>query len=534
MTLRRPILPRTVLTVLLILCATAAIRMPLWNIPFERDEGEYAYIAWRMDHQELPYRDWVDQKPPGVFWVYRAALGLPIEPVHAVRLVALLFSAGSACALFFLARRFVRPFWAGAAAVIFAVLAADPAVQGTAANTELFMLLPLILSNLVSIGTASADPPRVRSMILTGALTGIATVFKQVAAVNWVFLICLYPVLVAREKRWRRELIFVAWSAAGVAAVWGAVALYFWLRQGLGDLVYNVFTHNLEYVSTISWRNRWMLCRDTLALLAPSQALVWIMAAAGIVATLWSDNRRASVLLVAWTVTSLMAVSASGYYFPHYFQQWLPALALAAVFGAQALDGWQLWSSVPSAWRRALLVVVLCALPAVEMYPFLFVYTPDEAVRKIYPGNYFAQMPEVARRIAEATAPDDRVFIFGAEAEVLFYARRVSATRYIFLFPLYGPYRDARERQVAAAQEIAAADPAAVFYLPNQLFFMSGSEQYLTRWSLAYVKQNFQVDDWLAVDAAGSARLVPATGGAGGTAPARDQIRGAILVRKGR
>ena len=56
----------------LILITTAA-RIPLLDVPLERDEGEYAYIAWRLGHNELPYRDWVDQKPPAIFWVYRAA-----------------------------------------------------------------------------------------------------------------------------------------------------------------------------------------------------------------------------------------------------------------------------------------------------------------------------------------------------------------------------------------------------------------------------------------------------------------------------
>jgi hypothetical protein len=245
-----------------------------------------------------------------------------------------------------------------------------------------------------------------------------------------------------------------------------------------------------------------------------------------------SRKRQSSVLLAGWTVTSLAGVSASGYYFPHYFQQLLPVLSLAAVFGAQALGGCRLGLCVPTWCQRAVLVMVLTVLPAVEMYPFLFVYAPNEAVRKIYPGNYFAEMPEVGRRIAEATGPNDRVFIFGAEAEVLFYARRASATRYIFLFPLYGPYHDALAKQVAAAGEIARARPAAVFYLPNQLFFMRGSEQYFTRWTLAYFKENFQVDDWLTVDAGGSARLVPAAAGPGGTIPTQEQIRGAILLRK--
>src|SRR5947207_14505522 len=106
------------LALLFLLLLTAGVRVPLLDIPLERDEGEYAYIAWRLGHNELPYRDWVDQKPPAVFWTYRAALALPFDPVRAVHLAALVFSAASSCALFFLAVRFMNRFWALAAAAL--------------------------------------------------------------------------------------------------------------------------------------------------------------------------------------------------------------------------------------------------------------------------------------------------------------------------------------------------------------------------------------------------------------------------------
>jgi hypothetical protein len=56
------------------------IRAPLLDVPFERDEGEYAYVAWRLDSGELPYLDWFDQKPPAIFWIYRLALALWRSP----------------------------------------------------------------------------------------------------------------------------------------------------------------------------------------------------------------------------------------------------------------------------------------------------------------------------------------------------------------------------------------------------------------------------------------------------------------------
>ncbi len=107
-----------------IMVMTMLIRALLLNIPFERDEGEYAYIGWRMELHELPYRDWVDQKPPGIFWVYRLALALPLEPVRAIHLTGALVAAASAAALFMLARRFLGLFWAAVAGGTLGLLSA--------------------------------------------------------------------------------------------------------------------------------------------------------------------------------------------------------------------------------------------------------------------------------------------------------------------------------------------------------------------------------------------------------------------------
>jgi hypothetical protein len=223
----------------------------------------------------------------------------------------------------------------------------------------------------------------------------------------------------------------------------------------------------------------------------------------------------------------MIGVSASGYFFPHYFQQLLPPLALAAAAGAERLDGIQLWRKLPSWSRRVALGSILALLPAMVSYPFLFIYTPAEAVRKIYPRDFCAEMPELGRRIASVSPADGRVFIFGAEPELLFYARRASATRYIFLFPLYGPYRNALEEQKATANEILQAQPSAAVYLPNNLFFAPGSEQHFTQWSLSYLKKDFDADTLLTKDASGTPHIVSAP-----SPPPGQRVLGAILVKK--
>ena len=522
---RRPSARQTILVVAGLILIAAAVRIPLLGIPLERDEGEYAYIAWRLGHNELPYRDWVDQKPPAVFWTYRAALALPFDPVRAVHLAALVFSAASSCALFFLALRFMNRFWALVAASLFTLLSADPLAQGTAANTEVFMLLPLVLSQIALLKAAD-NPRNVLLMIVCGALTGIAIAFKQVAALNWFLLIALYPAFVAAEKRRRNSLAFASWSAGGLFAIAGIIGLYFWTRHGLGELVGNVFTHNLEYIGAMTWSDRLQFCSGTLTRLARTEALVWIFSAAGLIALIVARKGKWFAFLAGWLFTSIIGVSASGYFFPHYFQQLLPPLALISVFGAQRLSELRPWKT---SWIPGpLFSLLLALLPLKTIWLFWFSYTPADAVRAIYPGNFFAEMPAFAARIAQVTSSDQRVFVFGAEPELLFYARRVSATRYIFLFPLYGPYRSAREKQIAAADEIQRAAPAAAVYVPNDLFFNPASDQYFTEWSLSYLEQHFYPDTWLIKESPTVAQLVRAER----DSPAPERFLGAILVKK--
>jgi 4-amino-4-deoxy-L-arabinose transferase-like glycosyltransferase len=516
-----------------LLLIVVAVRAPLLPIPLERDEGEYAYIAWRLGYNELPYRDWFDQKPPAVFYVYRLALMLPFEPIRAIHFVALLFSATSACALFFLGLRFMSRFWAWPAAALFALLAADPLVQGTAANTELFMLCPLILSQIAFVTAVNRQTKTVLFMLLAGALTGVAFMFKQVAIVNWLLISALYPVFVRGENRWRAAISFAAWSGTGLLAVLGFVVLYFFAHGGLRDFVENFFTYNLQYIVAVPASQRLYYCLGTLTTLARSQAILWLFAVAGLVGLFKSDKVTWFALLTGWLITSVIGASASGYFFPHYFQQLLPPLALAAAAGADRLHSARLLRFLPYGTGRALLAAMLAILPVVTLWPFLFTYTAAEAVRRIYPGDFFAEMPHFAQRIEKVTPENKPVFIFGSEPELLFYAHRRSATRYIFLFPLYGPFGDAREKQLKAAAEVESANPPTVVYFPNLLFFTSGTDQYFTDWSRSYMDQNFYVDTVLIADESGTAQMLNVTSGVQAeVSQAREAVIGAILMRQ--
>jgi len=76
---------------------------------------------------------------------------------------------------------------------------------GTAANTEIFMLLPIILSQIAFL--RSIDKPRnVWLMLACGALSGVAIAFKQVAGRELAFIgRALSGFFAASERRWRNS-----------------------------------------------------------------------------------------------------------------------------------------------------------------------------------------------------------------------------------------------------------------------------------------------------------------------------------------
>jgi hypothetical protein len=394
------------------------------------------------------------------------------------------------------------------------------------------MVLPLILSQLAFMESVSSAKNSPYLMLLSGVLTGLATIFKQVGAVNWPFLILAYPLIYKGEHKLRRTALFATLFTSGFCLVWALPALYFWRKGGWHDFIYNVFTHNLEYVGALTWTDRASLLQATLKQLAFSHAASWLFALIGLIAVGLRRGTAALLFLAGWFVTSGAGVSTSGYFFPHYFEQLLPVLALSAALGGAALDDASFWATVPLLIRRSLLVGALIATPIIVMFPFLFRYSPEEAVTRIYPGNQFAQMPKLGTRLAEVTQAGDHVFIFGAEPELLFYARRPSATRYIFLFPLYGPYANVRELQVSASLEVSKAQPSAAFYLPNDLFFAPGTEQFFTAWSLDYFQKNFRADRWLTMDDGGHSGVMPAVATQSALADMPTNCIGGLFVRR--
>ena len=446
--------------------AFALIRAPFLSLPLERDEGEYAYIAQRMLAGDVPYRDAFDQKPPGVFLAYGLAFALLGESVERIHLFLWLWTATAAAALFALVRALAGGLAGGFALLVFAIASADPQVQGHAANTENWMLLPLVFSAAACVrGWQRGDR---LSWLACGGFAALACWFKQVAVTD----ACLLAVgvwgdaIVGRPAPGaRRALGRGALFALGAALVSAPVLIYFGANGALAPFFDAVFLHNVGYARASSWAEGLAHLRVGLARQLPSFWAVWALALAG-----WLVPGGAAPgvrhALAAWWLVSFAGAAIGLHFRPHYFLQTVPALAALAGIGAAGLAQ-RLASGGPTAQglRVGALAAGIALLPLAAHRGLLLAGSPVAISRQFYGLNPFPESLVIADHIAQNSRPEDRVLIVGSEPQILFYARRRSATRYIYFYPLTGDFPDARARQQAVIEEVRGARPLYVVWV---------------------------------------------------------------------
>jgi hypothetical protein len=164
-----------------------------------------------------------------------------------------------------------------------------------------------------------------------------------------------------------------------------------------------------------------------------------------------------AALLGGWLLMSGLAISIGGYYRPHYLVLLATPLVLLAVTELLAVcrrvdpERARLFSG---------LISMLILAEVLVNNGWYYTGAPVEVkTRKLYNTEAFTLAPAIADLIAQHTAPEDRVFVFGNEPEIYYYAALKSALRYIYTYPLMIPSPSARQRQDEALAALRQLPP---------------------------------------------------------------------------
>jgi len=325
----------SLLTFLVLLAATCVLRFPaLVSHPFNIDESYYSAGAAELVAGGTFFRHVVDHKPPGIYLIYaliyRLAGVFNVTAVHAVLILAAALTAylvGRVAQEFFGAR---AGRWAG---VLYAAASVvGPANDFQAANSELFMNLPLVAAIWLAVRAWVRGRSVPAESFALGVLVGGAVLIRPQAA--WA-LLPMAVVVVRRQVGFKA----LALAAAGVLLPLLAMAVWLWRADALADagtsLAYaRTYANSLPFevkLANATLKTLFFLAIDV-GLVIPAVALM----VRGRRDAVWRSG--VGCVLTSWLLGSFIAVSMGGRFYPHYFIQVLPPLAIMA---ARQLTTWR-------------------------------------------------------------------------------------------------------------------------------------------------------------------------------------------------
>jgi 4-amino-4-deoxy-L-arabinose transferase-like glycosyltransferase len=422
--------------VLLVIFAVI-LRSRLLDIPFERDEGGFAYMGYSWIHGTPLFTDYVDVKPPMIYILYGVFAFLFGESPAGIHSGLLLFNIGFAITFFWFVRKYYNSGIALLAALSFVLLSSSSNVFGFAAHATQLLVWPAIAG--IWLSREAVVQENMKKMAFAGLLLGLAFLVKQQAlgfmllAGFMVSFITLYP-----KPRW------VYWLKSGAVLTFFAVLPYlvclfwFWMTGALDNFWYWTYVWPSQFAATQTGNMEIftmmynMVSRDI--------EVVWYLGLVGVIA-IWFSNMSVyeKVFPAFLTVFGFLSLSIGFHYYPHYFVVFLPAICLGFGLTMYTLGHWIYKAGVSKNGAFGV-VAVLAMIPMFMAFSplknYYFSEKKQNILRRVYGTNPFQESYIMGTKIQKMSKPGDSILVLGSEPQILFYAKLPSVSEHMHYYQL--------------------------------------------------------------------------------------------------
>jgi hypothetical protein len=470
-----------------------AIRIRLLGIPLERDEGEYAYAGQLILQGITPYKLAYNMKFPGTYAAYAGIMSIFGQTMTGIHLGLLLVNAATVALIFFLGRRLVNSMTGIAAATSYAILSVSPSVLGFAGHATHFVMLPVLGGALLLLN--HSDRQALGRLLASGLLFGLGLLMKQ-PAILFVLFGAIY--LVSRDIRRRlglkkillRNLVF----GAGIILPFGITCLVLWYAGAFDKFWFWTVNYALQYGRVVPLSQATQIfVGNVKEVIGPGWGL-WMLAGLGLITGLWDQRTRASTgFLLGLLAFSALALSPGFYFRYHYFILVLPAVSLLVGVAISKLSDLVASRTSVVRFMPLLLIGLTLSLPIFWEKRFFFGVSPVGACRMIYPESPFPESIRIAEYVRAHTSPDDTIAVLGSEPQIYFYAKRHSATGYIYTYSLMESQKYVQQMQQEMIREIELARPKYLISVAMEDSWLQqpGSDPRIFTWAHEYTARYY-------------------------------------------
>ena len=486
------------LSLFVILLIITKLRFPFLEIPLERDEGAYAYMAQLLLEGVPPYTQAYSLYFPGVFIIYALTfliLGQTIFAIHFCLLVATLITI---VIIFLIGKKLFDPLTGIISGATFGLLGLNPYAQGLFSHGEPFTML--FICSGVYLLLLSIDSEKKILFLWSGLFFGLGLLIKQ----N-VFVFIGLPIVylcwsLLKKPRLKRKFYLDAifYFTFGYFIPLAVFFIFCLITGSLEQMFFWTFIMPTEMTPPISISRAVYQFKILTLPIIKSSPLFFGVAAIGLLSPLWDKSSRLAVLfIVIFLVFSFFTMSLVFYFRAHYFLCLFPATALLTGVGFYSMNNLIKKISL----RRinpiitAGFVFIFFSYSIFDQRKFFFQTKPETVSRIIYGNNPFPESLVIADYIKEHSSPSDKIAILGSEPQILFYADRVSASKHIFMYYLMGNHLHALSMQKEAMADIELTKPPILInvVIPTSWLFQKDSKSMLFHWLDGFVLKNYKL-----------------------------------------
>lgn len=483
------------------------VRYRLIDIPIERDEGEFAYIARLILDGISPFEAY-NYKLPGVSAMYALSMLLFGDSFFGFRFGLILITSINIYWVYKLTKNLFSKQTAALAALFYSFLSLDSGVLGNSAHAThyvMFFILPSIIFLLYYFKSL-----KTKYIFISGLSAGMAFLMKQPAAYFYPFLgllFILYSINLKSDKDASKFNLIKFIKTGTLFALSVTIPLLILILitiiTGYWETAFQwTWKYPAAYTSVMTISEGMDIFKIMFPMVSKNSLLIWIMSAIGLLITSFTiKNIRILIFIWSFTIFSFLAVTPGYYFRNHYFILFLPVIALLAASLFESLNKLleiKIKTKSISYYSTGLLLafIGLWLITVSGKSDYLFTSSPKNLVNEIYRGNPFLESQYIANYIKKQTSKEDKIAILGSEAEILFYSERKSATGFLYTYEMVKPQAFNLEMQKLMISEIEAS-------MPKYLLFINVSPSWavhpkapqdIFKWYEQFIKAHYILD----------------------------------------
>ncbi len=476
------------------------IRSKFSTIPFERDEGIYGYYGKLLLEGKIPYKDFYEQKFPGLFDFYGVMVALSGYTVEGLHTGFMCLNIISLVLIYFTARNLFSPIAGLISATTFGFVSLNPYLSGFTTQAEhgvaFFICFGLFFYSLFSNNNRSLF------VFLMGLCFGAALMVKTNAVflVIWGGLIIIIDFFFGSKKTFKELATQVLFYSTGVFLIVSVLFLVILAKGSFKDMIFWAYEIPKKYVGKIPFDTGIQYFKYNGSNIIRNYEFFWIHSLLVIlICFIRGLSIRQKLFGLSLLFFSFCTIVPGFYFYGHYWIQTVPGLAIASGLTYYAVvtilrDRY----NVRSTALKYIYLSIFGVFTFYHVSAFSGYYlTPDyeTILRAVYGNNPFPEAMEIGDFINANSKPEDGLVLMGSEPEIYLYTNKKCPSRHAYFSFLVDNVPQHKMWQREFVSDVEKAKPKYLVYFnhPISLFVQPNTDKYVFDWMKQYVDSNYKL-----------------------------------------